>query len=882
MLSAGAIDEQPTSASGRIEDGGKTGVVPPELVHYEPPIYPEAAYQSGVEAVVQLEITIELNGSVSEAQVIEPVGQGFDEAAIAAALQLQFSPALVNGQPRKVKIGYQYSFTIDQPVELPDEPAVAPVAVPGNFEGTILLSGSETPLPGLNVSVVDALGGQYVASTDAEGHFSIEGLPSGVYQVVVAAPGYERVTVEETITGGEATVVTYRLAVEASEGEIVVRGERPPREVTKRTIGRREIERIPGTSGDALRSILSLPGVARPPGLAGFLIVRGSAPQDTQTFVDGSNIPLIYHFGGLSSVVPTELLDRIDFYPGNFSVRYGRVTGGVVDAGFRSPNTDCYGDYGAPTDKKGCFHGMAQIDLIDGRVLLQGPIAKNWSFAVAGRRSYIDTWLRPVLESAGSSVTSAPVYYDYQLIVDHDPRPGEKLSLRFFGSDDRFETIITNPAASDPGFGGNLRYATSFSRGQAVYQKELTKRVSLDAQLSVGTTSIDFGLGGNLKLTINTVPIYMRSEIGYRILDNLRWNVGLDFLAEAFDVFVRAPPPARPGEAASGPFLTRPPRESQASGLGFRPGWYTDFEWQPLERLRVVPGLRLDYATDSGHADLSPRLNFRYSLFLPEDEAFFGLPRKTILKGGLGKFSQPPQFQETDPVFGTPGLRSNDSYHYSLGVEQGLTDQVELSVEGFYKDLRNFVSRGPNDLGIFTYGNQGRGEVVGLETLLRYNPDERFFGWVAYTLSRSTRADCSTCEPYLFQYDQTHNLILLGSYRLGRGWEIGARFRIVSGPLATPPVASPALPSIFAGDAGSYVPIQGVPYSSRMPLFHQLDVRIDKRWQFRTWRLNAYLDIQNVYNHAATEGLVYNFDYSQSAYQTGLPILPSLGLRGEF
>src|SRR5262249_25365210 len=153
-----------------------------------------------------------------------------------------------------------------------------------------------------------------------------------------------------------------------------------------------------------------------PPGLAGFLIVRGAAPEDTNVFADGSLIPIAYHFGGLSSVVPTELLDRIDFYPSNFSARFGRVMGGVVDLALRAPDTSCLEDYGKPSDRTGCYHGLLQVDLIDARVLFQGPIgnSKNWSFAVGGRRSWIDTWLKPVLEGAGSTVSSAPVYYDYQ------------------------------------------------------------------------------------------------------------------------------------------------------------------------------------------------------------------------------------------------------------------------------------------------------------------------------------------------------------------------------------------------------------------------------------------------------------------------------------
>jgi hypothetical protein len=65
-------------------------------------------------------------------------------------------------------------------------------------------------------------------------------------------------------------------------------------------------------------------------------------------------------------------------------------------------------------------------------------------------------------------------------------------------------------------------------------------------------------------------------------------------------------------------------------------------------------------------------------------------------------------------------------------------------------------------------------------------------------------------------------------------------------------------------------------------LFHQLDIRVEKNWRFEAWRLMAYLDMWNAYNHAAVEGVGYNFDFTQSAPQTGLPIIPSLGLRGEF
>ena len=106
---------------------------------------------------------------------------------------------------------------------------------------------------------------------------------------------------------------------------------------------------------------------------------------------------------------------------------------------------------------------------------------------------------------------------------------------------------------------------------------------------------------------------------------------------------------------------------------------------------------------------------------------------------------------------------------------------------------------------------------------------------------------------------------------------------IVNGAMAGTILAVPAigLTAIYAADAGAYTPIEGKPFSRRLPLFHQLDVRLDKRWDFKHWRFSAYLDVQNAYNNAAVEDLTYNFNYTQNSYQTGIPIIPSLGIRGE-
>lgn len=868
----GAVIKQPEPVKQPV-------VVMPEIVHFEDPVYPAEAEKAQLQASVVLKLTLDKDGNVTNAEVPEPVGHGFDEAAQAAALKFKFKPATRDGVPFAVKIKYGVNFTL-KVVEAPPPPA----PTTGELNGKLFIAGADAPLAGAEIVIVAPGGNELRVTTDGSGGFVLPKLLPGKYKVKVNAPGFDPLEVDEEVVAGEAIDVKYRLAPVSEGLEITVKGERPPREVTRRTLERREINRIPGTSGDALRSLQSLPGVARPPGLAGLLIVRGSAPEGTSYFVDGSEVPLIYHFGGLSSVVPTELLDQIDFYPGNFSARYGRKMGGVVDVALRKPDTKCNADYGKPSDKTGCYHAMAQADLIDLRAMVQGPIAgsKEWSFAAAGRYSWFDKWLKPALEQAGSSVTSAPVYYDYQLIAEHNTN-NSRTSIRGFGSDDRFEVIITDPAAQDPAFGGNLRFGESFVRGQILNEAKLSRSVDLTSMFSVGKEKINFSLG-IFKFDLNLTPMYWREELGFKVAKGVKINAGMDFSMAPFKVLVRAPRPPRPGEPDSGPFATRPLRETQDSGFGFRPAWYVEAELNPLDRLRVVPGARLDFARDSGHADFSPRINARYDLVKGaggDPGAGIAFQRRTTVKGGVGVFDQPPEFQETDPVFGTPNIKSNRSIHYSLGVEQELTRHIELSVEGFYKDLTNQVARDPANAGGYIYNNLGTGSVRGIETLLKFKPDDRFFGWVAYTLSRSVRREAPGSEEYLFQYDQTHNLIMLGSYRLGRGWEFGARFRIVSGPLDTPVANRPSLPAIYSADAGAYAPLQGKPYSARLPLFHQLDLRVDKRWQFKAWALSAYLDVQNVYNHPAAESFVYNYDYSRRGYQTGIPIIPSLGIRGE-
>ncbi|MEZ4307694.1 MAG: TonB family protein [Polyangiaceae bacterium] len=895
---SGAAPQAPPPPQGTPAPAGQ--VTLPRPLNYVDPGYTEEAQEAGIQGVVTLQIDVSAEGKVLNAVVVGPLDPGLDALAVAAVKKTDFSPARrADGTVFAARIFYKYTFALKIEVKQPDgAPGDTPAArVEEGFSGTVLAAGGDATLAGAKIRVRPLAGGTGTEIVTGEkGSFSFTGLPPGKYEVTVELAGFEPLVVEEEVVKDERTEVKYRLSTKAESGviDVQVRGAKPPREVTKRTVTAREISRIPGTNGDALRSIQNLPGVARPPAILGLLIVRGSAPQDSQTFIDGTPVPLIYHFGGLSSVVPTEVLDKIDFYPGNFSTQYGRVMGGIVDVGLRSPKDD------------GKLHGLAQIDLIDARLLVEKTfkIGKYpLKLLAAGRRSYFDAWLGPVLSAAGGGVTQAPVYYDYQLIAETNPTPNSSLRASFFGSDDALSLLLADPAPGEPAISGNAGLHTAFQRVQLRYENQYSQDDSLNTVVAYGHDELGFSVGP-LFFNLDVDTITGRLEYSHRFSDSIRLNTGFDIYRGFYTVAFRLPQGPVPGQPPNQPFSTQQTRSFAQDGEAFYPSTYVEAELTPVKGMKLIPGIRLDYYSINDSVDVSPRFAGRYDVHQ-------GFPRTTI-KGGVGLFTQPPSFQEITPPLGDPSLVSNRAIHYALGAEQQLTKQVEVSVEGFYKQLDGLVRQGAGvTTDLRTFENKGTGYVVGAETLLKYNPDDRFFGWLAYTLSRSARVNNPGDAEQLASFDQTHILTVLGSYKLGWGFEFGARFRLVSGNLTTPtvcnsannqyrlsvspptagsppqysyvPVCDPSrVNALLHAPSGSYTQIPfGAAASERLPLFHQLDLRLDKRWQFKSWQFSMYLDVQNVYNNANSEGIQYNFNYTARQFVSGLPILPSIGLRGE-
>jgi outer membrane receptor protein involved in Fe transport len=370
--------------------------------------------------------------------------------------------------------------------------------------------------------------------------------------------------------------------------------------------------------------------------------------------------------------------------------------------------------------------------------------------------------------------------------------------------------------------------------------------------------------------------LYGREEVNRRFNPAIALSAGLDFVLSYDWAHYDDVPFPRDGRTIG---MTVPPgMDLERSLYDVAPAAYVEAQWNVGPRVRLVPGLRFDYyhvvGTDKFSYD--PRMSARWDL----------TPR-LALKAAVGIYHELPTPQFLDRQFGNPNLSLPWADQVQVGVERRFTDADELTATVF------FVRR--HDLPVATidhFSSTGRGRAYGLELLLRHNVTKHFYGWLAYTLSRSETAG-SLAEGIPIgmngmprngadlswrpgQFDQPHNLIVVASYRFG-DYEAGVSYQLTSGRPRTPVNGS-----FFDADYGTYTRENGAPGSARNPTYSQLNVRVERRFTFDRWVLGIYLDVINVLNSDNPEGILYDYRSRESAPLRGVPILPILGIRGRF
>lgn len=833
---------------------------PPKLTRFVPAEYPAEAQRKGIEGTVSLDLDLDAGGSVAGVAVVSAPDPALAEAAVRAVRQFEFTPAEVDGKPAPVRVRYDYNFVLELSFtpRLPEwmRPRSDAPRTEDPVAGRVREQGTRVPIAGIAVAIAE-LGLE--VRTDERGQFSFKGVPPGTYRVEAIPVEHKRETIQVEVKKGEQSQITFYLQPLAKNPyEVVVRGKRRQTTVTRVTLRQKELTTVPGTFGDPVRVVENLPGVARIPYVGGALIIRGASPQDSGVYLDGTAIPQIYHFLGGPSVLNPAFLDRIDYYPGNADVRYGRLTAGVVDVQTRNTFTRQWG-------------GSLDVNLLNTSAMLKVPVSEKVSVAAAVRRSYIDALMPTILKATDRSATTVvPVYYDYQLRVDVDLAGDDQLFVLAFGSDDSLDVATNEP--EDP-VEASLDTRISFHRLLAGWRTQITDRLSSRFTPSVGVDYVTFD-AGQASVSLTAININAREDLEYRASRRARLRFGVDMELEngSFEAQVPTPKDYRnPGGRTGG---TDETQTVEIKGWQFGIGFYGDVILDVTDRLQLIPGARLEVYRYFGNDRLAaePRLTARYKLL-----------EKTTLKAAAGLYSRPPEPREVNETWGNPNLNLEHAAQLSAGVEQQLLPALSLDAQLYYNHgydravQTRQVRLSGGTAEPLRYTNQGNSRSYGLELILKHNVTERFYGWLAYTLARSERTRWAGEELLLTGLDQTHILTLVASVRVGWGFEIGTRFRLVSGRPDTP-----VLGSYFDNDRDRYLQLFGETLSDRLPLFHQLDLRIERTWLFELWRLSIYLDIQNIYNAENPEAILYDYRFKERDVLRGLPFLPTLGIRGSF
>jgi hypothetical protein len=719
------------------------------------------------------------------------------------------------------------------------------------ISGTVLEKGSNRAIVDAVVFLVDD--DRVSTSSDESGHFDLDVEGAGPFKLGVVAVGYVRPEPVEVAIPADAkpAEVSFYLAAVDANPDIVVYRERSPSRVSKTVITGETLRTVPGSGSDPLKALQAFPGVVTGSDVSSEPAIRGSRPEDNLYFVDGLPVGYLFHLGGIVSVFNGDLIDNFNLYASAYGPEYGDATGAVIDVALRNPRTDI-------------LRRKVNISLIGADALIEGPVTENQSFFFAARRSYFDLVIDRISDDESGATIEVPNYWDYQ------GKYVWKLGA------DHVVTGHLNGAQDEIGFrvdddGDLAKRNPDLVGSSSIQQSYHAQAVTLDSQLSAAASNrVAFGhvveasdstVGSAADVHYEGGTWYLRERYNLRV--NPQHEVLLGASYNWFDVDLDLDAKntnCTEYETECDPYTA--PRQTYKDKLRVN-FWeaYARDRWRVAEAVTLVGGLRLSHEDYLDESFTEPRLGVEWDV-----------ATNTLIAAGWGKHHQFPRGEQVVETFGNPELKNTRAEHSVVGIEQTV-ESWSWKVEAYYKDYDRLVLADPQ----LNYRNGGSGHAYGLETLIRKAETGRWSGWYALSLAKSVRRNDDTGETFAMDYDQPVNMTAVLSFRANSRWLFGAKWTYHSGSPYTPIIANTE-----RYPDGRVKPTYGEVNSRRLPAYHRLDLRADRRVERDTWAMSYYFEVINAYNRKNVSGYRYNPDYTERTTVYQLPLIPSFGVQVEF
>ena len=649
------------------------------------------------------------------------------------------------------------------------------------------------------------------------------------------------------------------------------------------SLSKEGLDLFPLIDNDVFRAAHIFPGVTSNDFSARFNL-RGGEKDEIIVRLDGMELFEPYHlqdFGGAVSIIDLGLVRRADLLMGGFPAEYGDKMSGVFDITTKTGNRDG-------------FSMNLGIDLINAHALLEGPLSDKGSWLVSARRGYVDL----ILALMNADEDLRPQYEDLYSKIVYDLTDKDKLTLNaLYAWDDNF--IDADDDADD--LDSTYHNAMFWTKWRHFYNESVwsdlfvfnnlatqDRRVgrvgdSLGRRSRVGYDSVDkrdFGFLG--------VKGELTAHLGetHTIRGGLEWR----WSRVEYDYVVRLQQ-----QVTRQFILSRCPLctfgiSAEVEGSGSEVKGYLQDEWQLHPKLALNIGGRYllqNYRrNDIQKYEISPRI------------ALAVKPVENLtLRAAWGLYHQPIDLI-TIPVetFVTDVGRAGQAIHYILGAEYASGKNFMVRAEGYYKVLTNLAGQ------IQDFGRQAQiiapadsGHAKGFDLFGAYALSDRLMGSLGYAflITKAKEEDLMYGRPlfgedFYRDFDQRHTIILNGSYQIALRWHLHLSWHFHTGNPTTP------LEHTLVRYSDDYAECErgfGEYNTDRLPAYHSLDLRFTKTSEYKSWMLNWYVQILNLYNRSNVHERVFSEVYDEAtggligcevSDEPLFPILPTLGVSATF
>lgn len=681
---------------------------------------------------------------------------------------------------------------------------------------------------------------------------------TGIIEVEFSYIGYESQTL--TIDLKEDTDLGVLLKANGTLTEIEINAERTKRiqeesQMSTIELPVAQIKRVPALLGevDVLKALQLLPGIQSGGEGQSGLYVRGGSPDQNLILLDGVPVYNASHLFGFFSVFNADAIKDVKLIKGGFPARYGGRLSSVLEINMKEGNMNK-------------FRGSGAIGLVSSKLTLEGPILKDkTSFIVSGRRTYIDVLTQPFIRSSardrGEDLKAGYYFYDLNAKINHKFSNKDRLYLSFYSGKDKFylsskerEEEIKDFTNTGLGWGN----VTSALRWNHIITPKLFSNLTasisnyrLITDLSVGSDYPSVGEEGFFLQYDSGIRDYaLRWDLDFVPMPNHYLKFGAHYIRHkfnpgTFDLEFKDPL----GEDGFSDVIRQNILYADEMSV------YIEDDMKVTPRLKVNAGLHFSgfSVPNKFYTSVQPRISGRYLLDeYSSVKASFATMRQYIHLLAYEGIGLPTDLWLPT----TERVRPQHSWQVAVGYARTLFDEYEVSVEGYYKNMKDVISY-KDGAGVFELSDwqdrvtQGEGTSYGAEFLLQ-KKFGRFNGWIGYTLSWSDRQfdEINGGKKFPYRYDRRHDLSVVANYEwtdrisISGAWVFGSGNAVTfaNGQYRGINDLISGYPSDFDGeyfdDRNNY----------RMRSYHRFDVGINftkENENFsRTWSVGAY----NAYN----------------------------------